>query len=385
MSNLPQTITGFCQTLRQLHFKIGNGEVQDCLRALTQLGLENPDTTKTALRAICCTKLEDIAIFNAAFEDYFFPTRQGSKQPHLPPEAKAAQQTEKPAQKKTAEPQNKLQNDPEQDQNFIGQNPRHAPTDQDEVADFRQRIMRGMFSAVSLEPAAPVISADNLEPMLLAAGELVKKLRLGRSRKWRTMPHGSRFDFRRTLRRSLGTGGEALQPLWLGHPKRNPRIVLLLDGSRSMQKHTAPVLQFAYALAQRSRRVDVFTFSTELEDITHHLRGQVLELPPKLGAWGGGTKIGENLRRFLSEHAMRVLSPDTLVLVSSDGLDVGDVADLEYAMRELKRRSFGVIWLNPLTVQPGFTPTARGMKAALPYVQKLTHANTPQEFSDLVD
>jgi uncharacterized protein len=199
------------------------------------------------------------------------------------------------------------------------------------------------------------------------------------------MPHGSRFDFRRTLRRSLGTGGEALQAFWLGHPKRNPRIVLLLDGSRSMQEHTTPVLQFAYALAQRSRRVDVFTFSTKLEDITHHLRGRVLELPAKLGAWGGGTKIGENLRRFLSEHGTRVLSPDTLVLVSSDGLDVGDVMHLEYAMRELRRRSFGVIWLNPLASHRDFAPTARGMKAALPYLHKLTFASTPEEFSSLVD
>jgi uncharacterized protein len=384
MSTLLENISTFCQTLRRLHFKIGNGEVQDCLHALQTLGLENPHTTKTALRIICCTKLEEIAVFDLAFEDFFFPKRQGTAQPRLPPEAKAAQPTEKPAQKKTAAPRDSFHN-PEQDQDFIGQKPKLSPTDQDNTADFRDRIMRGMFSAVSLEPVAISISTDNLEPMLLAAGELVKKLRLGRSRKWRTMPHGARFDFKRTLRRSLGTGGEALQAFWLGHPKRNPRIVLLLDGSRSMQEHTAPVLQFAYALAQRSRRVDVFTFSTELEDITHHLRGRVLELPAKFGAWGGGTKIGENLRRFLTEHGTRVLSPDTLVLVSSDGLDVGVVAHLEYAMRELKRRSFGIVWLNPLAAHQDFMPTSRGMKTALPYLQKLTHASTPEEFSSLLD
>jgi uncharacterized protein len=385
MTTLLETMTAFCQLLRHHRFNLGNGELQDCLHALERLGLGNPQRSQTALRAICCTKLEDIALFNTLFHEFFFPQRQGTAQPRLPPEAKAAKPTDKPAQKNTPEPRDKLLQDPEQDQNFSGQNPKHTPTDQDDTADFRSRILRGMFSAVSLEPVAPVVPTDNLEPMLAAATELVKKLRLGRSRKWRSTPHGNRFDFRRTLRHSLGTGGEALQAYWLGHPKRNPRIVLLLDGSRSMQAHTAPMLQFAYALTQRSRRVDVFTFSTELEDITHHLRGRVLELPATLGAWGGGTKIGENLRRFLAEHAARILSPDTLVLISSDGLDTGDVSHLEYAMRELKRRSFGVIWLNPLASHHDFAPTARGMKAALPYLHKLTHASTPSEFSSLLD
>jgi len=54
-------------------------------------------------------------------------------------------------------------------------------------------------------------------------------------------------------------------------------------------------------------------------------------------------------------------------------------------MRELKRRSFGVIWLNPLASHHDFKPTTRGMKTALPYLQALTHACTPQEFLSLLD
>jgi uncharacterized protein len=165
---------------------------------------------------------------------------------------------------------------------------------------------------------------------------------------------------------------------------------LLLDGSRSMLEHTAPMVQFAFALAQRSRRVDVFTFSTELRDVTRdfkHLAQQrsKLEVRDLSRAWGGGTRIGENFRVFLRDHAHRVLSPETLVLVSSDGLDVGEVEVLEAALREIKRRSAGIVWLNPLLAFDGYTPTARGMKAALPFLTHFTHANTPSMLAKLAD
>jgi uncharacterized protein len=230
----------------------------------------------------------------------------------------------------------------------------------------------------------------------------VTHLKLGRSRKWRSSQRHARFDLRRTLRASLSTGGEALRPRWQAHPKRNPRIVLLLDGSRSMESHNLPVLQFAYALSQRSRRVDVFTFSTELRDVTADLkelaaRGGVqtsqtrsplearlgFKLPELRGAWGGGTRIGESLNAFLRDHAHRTLTPDTLVVIASDGLDVGETEPLERAMGNLKRRGAGVLWLNPLATLDGFTPSARGMRAALPFVSLLTHAATPQEFGRL--
>jgi uncharacterized protein with von Willebrand factor type A (vWA) domain len=147
-------------------------------------------------------------------------------------------------------------------------------------------------------------------------------------------------------------------------------------------------LQFSFALAQRSRRVDVFTFSTELKDITRDLRALVqerskLELGNMAKAWGGGTRIGESLRVFVREHAARVLTQDTIVIISSDGLDVGEVDVLEAAMREIKRRSAGVIWLNPLAAHPEFQPTARGMQVAFPHIQALTYASTPAEFSSL--
>ncbi len=385
---LLEKITAFTQILRLEHqFKIGVGEVTDAMRSLEHLNImQGRNMVQSALRIVTCAKLEDIEVFDTAFQRFFFPERQGQAQPLLPPEANPKSQTDQPANSPSLEPQAQPSaENPEDDPDFAGANPKLSPDDDDPNATPAEQWMRGLFSAANSTSEAPKINAASLEPMLLAAAQVIRSLRLGRSRKWRTLTSGSRFDFRKTLRKSLSTGGEPLHPFWLGHPKRNPRIVLLLDGSRSMLEHTQPMLQFAYALAQRSRRVDVFTFSTELTDISAYLYQRQLELPNLKAAWGGGTRIGENLRSFLREHAPRVLTPDTLVIVSSDGLDVGETQILENSLREIKRRSAGIVWLNPLASHKDFKPVARGMKAALPFIAKLSHARYPEDFSSLLD
>jgi len=66
---------------------------------------------------------------------------------------------------------------------------------------------------------------------------------------------------------------------------------------------------------------------------------------------------------------------DTVVIITSDGLDVGAPDMLRDAMRELHRRSAGVVWLNPLLETEGYEPTASGMRTARPYVTTFTSVN----------
>jgi uncharacterized protein with von Willebrand factor type A (vWA) domain len=85
-------------------------------------------------------------------------------------------------------------------------------------------------------------------------------------------------------------------------------------------------------------------------------------------AWAGGTTIGACLRDFLRRFGERMVKSDTVVMIASDGLDVGVPDMLRDAMRELYRRSAGVVWLNPLLETEGYAPTAAGMSAARPYI-----------------
>ena len=105
-----------------------------------------------------------------------------------------------------------------------------------------------------------------------AARSFVRRLHLGLSRRWRPASRGRRFDLRRTLRAGLQTGGEALSPRWLRRPRRAPRFVLLVDGSRSMSAYARTALQMAVAMASATMRVEVFTFSTGLQRVTDDVR-----------------------------------------------------------------------------------------------------------------
>jgi uncharacterized protein with von Willebrand factor type A (vWA) domain len=120
------------------------------------------------------------------------------------------------------------------------------------------------------------------------------------------------------------------------------------------------------AIASVTAAIEAFAFSTALERITDDVRRAAAgerRHPPKLHhAWGGGTGIGLCLRDLVHRYGTRTLGRDTVVVIASDGLDVGAPEILGQTMAELHRRSAAIIWLNPLTVTPGYEPTATGMR-----------------------
>jgi uncharacterized protein with von Willebrand factor type A (vWA) domain len=57
-----------------------------------------------------------------------------------------------------------------------------------------------------------------------------------------------------------------------------------------------------------------------------------------------------------------------VIVILSDGWDLGDQNLLEQEMMALSRRANTVIWLNPLAGDPDYQPLCQGMKTALPYI-----------------
>jgi uncharacterized protein with von Willebrand factor type A (vWA) domain len=57
-----------------------------------------------------------------------------------------------------------------------------------------------------------------------------------------------------------------------------------------------------------------------------------------------------------------------VVVLCSDGLDRGDPEVLAANLRKLSRLAHDLIWVNPLKGSPRYQPLARGMAAALPYL-----------------
>src|SRR6202035_6102789 len=84
--------------------------------------------------------------------------------------------------------------------------------------------------------------------------------------------------------------------------------------------------------------------------------------------WSGGTRLGEGLRYFNDRWGVRGMARGAVVVILSDGWDRGDPAELAEQMGRLHRVAHRVVWVNPLKAAPGYAPLARGMAAALPYV-----------------
>jgi uncharacterized protein len=193
-----------------------------------------------------------------------------------------------------------------------------------------------------------------------------------RTRRYRASTRGA-IDLRRTLRRAARTGGDPASRAWRTRRVRPRRLVLLLDVSGSMADHSRALLLFAHAAARGEARCEVFAFGTRLTRLTRQLArtdvdAALANAAEEVVDWSGGTRIGESVKRFLDDHGHVGMARGAVVVVCSDGLELGDPALLGEQMARLRRLAHRVVWLNPLKSDPGYEPLTRGMRAALPHV-----------------
>ena len=180
-------------------------------------------------------------------------------------------------------------------------------------------------------------------------------------------------DLRRTLRRAFRTGGDPVERCRRERRRRQRRLVLLLDVSGSMSDYSRALVLFAHSALRADRRWEAFCFGTRLTRVTRALAGAdpddaLRRAADEVVDWEGGTRIGDSLARFLDEYGHAGLARGAVVVICSDGLEVGDPEVLATAMARLARLAHRVVWLNPLKEDPAYEPLVRGMRAALPHV-----------------
>jgi uncharacterized protein with von Willebrand factor type A (vWA) domain len=206
--------------------------------------------------------------------------------------------------------------------------------------------------------------------------QLARRLRLVRLRRQARSHQRRRLALQATIRRSVASGGTPIHLSWQAPRRVRPRLVLLLDVSRSMAAYSFFYLRLARALSSELADVHTFIFHTRITAVSEALRDpdpwraqERLHLLAQ--GWGGGTRIGESLAQFHAEHAARLVHSRTAIVVMSDGYDTGEPALLSGALARLRRRARRIVWLNPLCSRPGFAPVSQGMQAALPHLDLL--------------
>jgi uncharacterized protein with von Willebrand factor type A (vWA) domain len=164
--------------------------------------------------------------------------------------------------------------------------------------------------------------------------------------------------------------------------------VLLLDVSGSMEPYARAMLRFVHAAVAGRQRVEAFSLGTRLTRVTKELNSRdpdraLQQASERVQDWSGGTRLGECLRRFNDEWGVRGMARGAIVVILSDGWDRGDPAVLAEQMCRLHRVTYDLIWVNPLKVTPGYAPLARGMAAALPYVDHFVEGHSLAAMEEL--
>ena len=211
---------------------------------------------------------------------------------------------------------------------------------------------------------------------LAQLAELMRRIRIAvprRRTRRREMAKKGNPDLRRTIRRSFRTGGEPIERSWYRRRTRRRRLILILDVSGSMAAFSRALLVFGHAALRADPRWEAFCFGTRLTRLTQSLKmtdpDTALDRASEdVFDWDGGTRIGESLKVFLDEYGHKGMARGAIVLICSDGLEIGAPELLGDQMSRLARLAHRVIWLNPLKEDPAYEPLARGMRAALPYV-----------------
>ena len=166
------------------------------------------------------------------------------------------------------------------------------------------------------------------------------------------------------------------------------RVVLLCDISGSMAAYSRALLRFMHAGVISGEPLEAFVMGTRLTRITKELttRDPDRALKDAAGAvrdWSGGTRLGDTIKEFVDRWGQRGMARGAVIVILSDGWDRGDVEVLAEQMMRLSRLAYKVIWVNPLKAAPGYQPLARGMAAALPYVDEFLSGHNFESLEEL--
>jgi hypothetical protein len=223
-------------------------------------------------------------------------------------------------------------------------------------------------------------SPRELAEMERLLARLALQLATRRSRRLVPTRKAGIVDLRRSFRRAVGTSGEILHLARRERAIEEPRLAVLCDTSGSMDPYSRLLLAFVLSLRRAARRTEVFAFNTALTRLTPWLSpGKVGLTLDRLAAgvpdWSGGTRLGECLAEFAERYLAEIVDARTVVVILSDGLDRGDPSLVAEALGAIRARAREVIWLNPLLGDPRYEPTARGMEAALPFLDHFLPAH----------
>jgi hypothetical protein len=160
-----------------------------------------------------------------------------------------------------------------------------------------------------------------------------------------------RIDIRRTLRRSMGTGGVPIRPAYAKpHPSR-PELVLLCDVSGSVAGFSSFTMLLVQALSDQFSKIRVFAFINAMAEVTDLVKADEGDLNARINnearitKWHTSSDYGEAFADFVDLH-MEAIGPRTSVLILGDARNNNQDPNLA-ALHRIAEQAKRVFWLNP--------------------------------------
>lgn len=194
-------------------------------------------------------------------------------------------------------------------------------------------------------------TTNDLAEMEAAIGPLTRKLaaRLARRRKRRT----GRLDFRRTVRKSLATGGVPADPQFR-HPRpHRPEVWLLCDISGSMATFSRFTLQFTHAMSTHFSKLRSFAFVDTIDEVTDFF-GPGIDFSSAVSritteaevVWlDGHSDYGNSLETFFARYGSQ-LTPRTTVIITGDARN-NYRPPRDAVLADVAKAARALVWLNP--------------------------------------
>ena len=376
-----EKMSGFSRLLQLEGLSVSPQETADACRVLIEMGMEDRELVKTALRTVYAKSREEQISFDRVFDGFFLSVEA------LKELAKKRKEQQEELEKQRQQTREELEGQPldlsqEQQDTYSAMPEKEKQRLRNFMEKYKENASRNpglydnfihsVFTRAILEqqmlmdnagtggmeadPELGLLYRDISEfkdteiPRAIHLiqgitrqinGELsAKRKRSGRSAK---------LDFRRTIRKGLETGGSFYTLKYRKKRQRRKHLVLLCDVSGSMMQFSEFALRFIQSLNQVSESSRVFLFSEGLfEADAFHLQNmdQFRKLVGETGLYGKGTDLGTALEK-INTLRPAPLTDGTTLLILSDTKTTGQQRAIK-ALEEARRQAGRVIILNPI-------------------------------------
>jgi uncharacterized protein with von Willebrand factor type A (vWA) domain len=353
----------FIDCLRDAGLAISPAETLDASRALGLFGVERSEF-REVLGATLIKDMADRATFDDEFDRYFAtPTGEPGRRKH-PRRSGGAERSAIASQESDVARGAK----PGEAKQHVKTNRQDRNTSENRHLERRLNRTPRTLEDMPFERMTP----EQIEECDLLLRRLAERLQARRRRRLRRARQG-RVDLRRTLRRTIATGGVPMLPEFRRRHPGKPDLVALVDLSYSVTEASRFLLSLLSSAPALFRRVRLFGYVDSAVEIWlqdgHLVQDGNLDLYAR-------SDFGKVLRGFHQARST-LLTRNTLLLILGDARNNRQPprADLLARMSDAVQR---VAWLNP-EPRERWNSGDSVLRSYAPFCTDLLAAGTPRQ------